>query len=91
VGLSRRPVRRWSAEHSRKLQHWADDSKFEQRPVPSFAARRQDESLRYHHRINGAADQQQPLSLDMQNGVSLSGFVLSSGSNACPTTEGLSS
>ena len=50
-------IRRWSAEHRRKLQHWADDSKFEQRPVPSFAARRQQASLRYHRRMNTAADQ----------------------------------
>ena len=50
-------IRRWAAEHRRKLQHWAEDSKFEQRPVPSFAARRQQASLRYSRRMNTAADQ----------------------------------
>jgi hypothetical protein len=50
-------IRRWVAEHRRMLQHWADDSKFEQRPVPPFAARRQQASLRYHRRMNTAADQ----------------------------------
>jgi hypothetical protein len=50
-------IRRWVAEHRRMLQHWADDSKFEQRPVPSFAARRQQASLRYHRRMNTASDQ----------------------------------
>ena len=50
-------VPRWAAEHRRQLQRWADDSKFEQRPVPRFAARRAEASLRYHRRINTAADE----------------------------------
>lgn len=33
-------VRRWTAEHSRRLNRWSDDTKAEQRPVPSFASRR---------------------------------------------------
>jgi hypothetical protein len=50
-------IQRWAAEHRKKLQEWADDSKVEQRPVPSFAARRTEASVKYHRRINTAADQ----------------------------------
>ena len=50
-------IPRWAAEHRRQLQRWADDSKFEQRPVPLFATRRTEASLRYHRRVNSAADQ----------------------------------
>ena len=50
-------IPRWAAWHTRRLKQWADDSKFEQRPVPAFAARRSEASVRYHRRINTAADQ----------------------------------
>lgn len=47
-------IRRWSAEHAAQLQRWADDSKFEQRPVPSFAARRTDAAVKYRDRMASA-------------------------------------
>jgi len=50
-------VVRWSAEHRRQLQRWADDSKAEQRPVPSFAARRAEAADRYHRRMRSAVQE----------------------------------
>jgi hypothetical protein len=50
-------IPRFAAQHRRQLQRWADDSKFEQRPVPLFSERRQEASVRYHRRVNSAADQ----------------------------------
>ncbi len=47
-------VRRWMAEHRVKLQHWADDQKREQRPVASFASRREAASLKYRRRMDSA-------------------------------------
>ena len=35
-------LRRWSAEHRAQLQRWADDSKYEQRPVPARGKTAQD-------------------------------------------------
>jgi len=45
---------RWSAEHRDRLQRWADDSKFEQRPVPSFAERREAAVHKYRDRMSSA-------------------------------------
>jgi hypothetical protein len=50
-------VPRWAAEHRKRLQAWSDDSKAEQRPVPAFAQRRNEASVKYHRRVNTAADQ----------------------------------
>lgn len=33
-------VRRWTAEHARRLNRFMDDTKAEQRPIPTFASRR---------------------------------------------------
>jgi hypothetical protein len=46
---------RWSAEHRRQLQRWADDSKAEQRPVPSFSERRKAAAIKYRRRMDTAA------------------------------------
>jgi hypothetical protein len=46
---------RWSHEHREQLQRWSDDSKFEQRPVPSFTERRTAASAKYHQRMASAA------------------------------------
>lgn len=46
---------RWAAEHRRQLERWADDSKFEQRPVPAFAERRAAAAVKYHNRMASAA------------------------------------
>ena len=45
-------VRRWTAEHIRRLNAWNDDSKAEQRPVPEFADRRTAACTKYRNRIN---------------------------------------
>lgn len=45
-------ARRWAMEHRRQLQRWADDSKFERRPVPAFSVRRQQAAARYHRRMD---------------------------------------
>lgn len=50
-------LRRWSAEHRRKLQRWSEDAKYEQRPVPSFAARRQAAAAKYRDRMQSATHQ----------------------------------
>lgn len=47
-------LKRWSAEHSRRLQRWSDDGKAEQRPVPSFAARRKNAVHKYRQRIDSS-------------------------------------
>ena len=47
-------LRRWSAEHARQLKRWADDSKFEQRPVPSFAERRSAAVEKQRQRMDSA-------------------------------------
>jgi hypothetical protein len=47
-------LRRWSAEHRRALQNFADDQKAEQRPVPSFADRRSAAALKYRNRTRSA-------------------------------------
>jgi hypothetical protein len=47
-------LRRWAAEHRKRLQCWSDDSKFEHRPVPAFAERRADAATKYHNRMHSA-------------------------------------
>lgn len=45
---------RWSEEHRTQLQRWADDSKFEQRPKPSFSERREAAARKYRDRMISA-------------------------------------
>jgi hypothetical protein len=47
-------LRRWSAEHRNQLQRWADDSKYEQRPTPAFAERREAAARKYRSRMDSA-------------------------------------
>jgi hypothetical protein len=47
-------LRRWGAEHRTQLQRWADDSKFEQRPVPSLAERCENAARKYRDRVDSA-------------------------------------
>ena len=46
-------VRRWEAEHRRKLNRWSNDQKAENRP-PKFQARREADSTKYRRRIDSA-------------------------------------
>jgi hypothetical protein len=46
-------VRRWEAEHRRKLNRWSNDQKRENTP-PKFQARREADSTRYRRRIDSA-------------------------------------
>jgi hypothetical protein len=46
-------VRRWEAEHRRKLDRWSVDQKAENRP-PKFQARREADSAKYRRRIDSA-------------------------------------
>jgi hypothetical protein len=48
-------LRRWNAEHRRQLQRWSEDAKYENLPVPSFAARREAASAKFHRRLQSAA------------------------------------
>lgn len=50
-------IHNWIAEHRRRLQEWADDSKAEARPHPALNARRAAAATKYHHRMNTCADQ----------------------------------
>jgi hypothetical protein len=47
-------IPRWIAEHRKQLQRWSEDQKAEQRPVPTFAERREAEVSKYHRRMNTA-------------------------------------
>jgi hypothetical protein len=47
-------LKRWGAEHRNQLQRWAEDSKFEERPVPSFAQRREHAARKYRDRLDSA-------------------------------------
>lgn len=47
-------VRRWSEEHARKLQRWAEDSKADTRPVPPFSDRRSLAAAKYRDRMESA-------------------------------------
>ena len=44
-------VRRWSVEHSRLIQRLAEDSKAEQRPIPTFSKRREAAVIKYRDRM----------------------------------------
>lgn len=48
-------LRRWIAEHRRQLERWSDDQKYENRPVPSFAQRRQRAAGKFGDRMASAA------------------------------------
>jgi hypothetical protein len=50
-------IPRWSAEHSRQLKRWADDSKAEHRPCVPFAQRREESVRRYRNRVDSACHQ----------------------------------
>ena len=50
-------LRRWIAEYNRKRQRLAEDQKAEQRPVPSFAARRDAMTQKQHHRVRSAVQE----------------------------------
>jgi hypothetical protein len=47
-------VRRWAAEHRAQLQRWSEDQKYEQRPVPAFAHRRETAVRKFRDRMNSA-------------------------------------
>lgn len=47
-------IKRWSEEHRKQLQRWADDTKAEQRPVPAFADRRSAAAVKYRDRMSSA-------------------------------------
>lgn len=47
-------LKRWAAEHRRRLQAWSDDQKAEQRPHVSFASRREAACHKYHNRMESA-------------------------------------
>jgi hypothetical protein len=48
-------LRRWVAIHRNRLQRWSDDAKYENRPIPSFAGRREAAAAKFHHRMASAA------------------------------------
>ncbi len=50
-------VKRWVAEHRRQVQRLADDQKFEQRPTPTFAARREAAGRKFRDRMSSAIHQ----------------------------------
>jgi len=50
-------VRRVAKEHRAQLARWAEDSKAEERPVPSFSERRQRSAIGYQRQMKTAADQ----------------------------------
>lgn len=45
-------VRRWCAEHARRLNRWSDDHKFEHRPTALFADRRQAAARKFRNRVH---------------------------------------
>lgn len=47
-------LRRWQAEHSRQMQRWAEDHKYEQGRIPAFSARREAASVKYRDRMDSA-------------------------------------
>lgn len=50
-------LRRWAAEHRDQLQRWSEDAKYEQRPVPAFAARRERAAAKYQRRMATATQE----------------------------------
>jgi hypothetical protein len=49
-----RQLRRWAIQHKRWLKEWGDDAKYENRPVPSFAARRRAAVRKFRDRMDSA-------------------------------------
>lgn len=47
-------LRKWTAEHRKKLDRYSDDAKAENRPVPSFAAKRDAELRKHRARMDTA-------------------------------------
>lgn len=47
-------VRRWVAEHERKLGRWSDDQKAEQRPTASYQSKRERSVEKYRNRMDSA-------------------------------------
>lgn len=47
-------IKRWIAEHSKRLQRWSEDAKAEHRPDPPFAERRKFATERFHRRMANA-------------------------------------
>jgi hypothetical protein len=47
-------LRRWTVEHRRLLERWAEDAKYENRPVPSFAERRTASVAKFGRRMHSA-------------------------------------
>jgi hypothetical protein len=45
-------VKRWTAEHYRRLQRWSDDQKAEQRPTPAFSTHRTLAAEKYRNRLD---------------------------------------
>jgi hypothetical protein len=45
-------IRRWSAEHRRRLNRWSDDQKVEERPNASFGKRRESAVNKYRLRMD---------------------------------------
>lgn len=78
-------VRRWVAEHRRALQHWADDSKAEARPDPALNARRAGAAVKYHNRMNTAADQAAAFVVNYARRRKFSGIVYDESDHSwCP-------
>lgn len=50
-------ARRWVQENRRRLNRWADDSKYEDRPRPGFTDRRKASSRKFHNRMDTLVDQ----------------------------------
>lgn len=50
-------LRRWCAEHLARLNRWSDDTKAEQRPVPSFGTRRSEAARKFRNRINSTTSE----------------------------------
>jgi hypothetical protein len=48
-------LRRWAGEHRTRLRRLAEDQKYEQRPVPSFAQRREAAVRKFRARMDSAA------------------------------------
>jgi hypothetical protein len=47
-------LRRWAGEHRSQLQRWSEDQKYEQRPAPAFAQRREDAARKFRQRMDSA-------------------------------------
>lgn len=45
-------VRRWVAEHQRRVNRWADDQKAEQRPTAAYQGRREASATKYRRRMD---------------------------------------